>query len=103
MHYYFLLAFTSFLDRKRVTPKNPAPGAIILSNATASSLEEMSQRGQAVGNTLSDLIDSRFEPQISRSKDECVSASPTAVGDIGVARRGGRLPPNQNTTNDKKL
>ena len=39
--------------------------------------EEMSQRGQAVGNNVYDLTGLRFEPQTSRSKDERVTASPT--------------------------
>ena len=37
----------------------------------------MSQRWQAVGNTVSDLAYPRFEPQTSCFKDERVSARPT--------------------------
>ena len=37
----------------------------------------MSQRWQAVGNVVSDLIGPRFEPQIYRSRDEHVTARPT--------------------------
>ena len=33
-------------------------------------------RRRAVGNTVSDLTDLRFEPQTSRSRDECVTAGP---------------------------
>ena len=39
--------------------------------------EEMLQQWRAVGNTVSDLTGSRFEPQTSRSKDERVTAQPT--------------------------
>ena len=41
--------------------------------------EEMLQRWRAVGNTVSDLTGSRFEPQTSRSRDERVTARPTLV------------------------
>ena len=34
------------------------------------------QRWQAVGNTVSNLTGPRFEPQISRSRDERVTARP---------------------------
>ena len=37
----------------------------------------MSQRWRAVGSTVSDLTGPRFEPQTSRSRDECVTARPT--------------------------
>ena len=36
--------------------------------------EEMLQRWRAVGNTVSDLTGSRFEPQTSRSRNERVTA-----------------------------
>ena len=39
--------------------------------------KEISQRWQAVGNTVSDLTGPRFEPQTSRSRDERVTARPT--------------------------
>ena len=39
--------------------------------------EEMSQRWRAVGNTVFDLTDPRFEPQTSRSRDERVTTRPT--------------------------
>ena len=39
--------------------------------------KKMSQRWQAVGNTVFDLIDLSFEPQTSRSRDERVTAQPT--------------------------
>ena len=40
------------------------------------SFEETSQRWRVVGNTVSDLTGPRFEPQTSRSIDECVTARP---------------------------
>ena len=39
-------------------------------------IEEMPQRSRAVGNTVSDLIGPRFEPQTSHSADERVTAQP---------------------------
>ena len=39
--------------------------------------EEMSQRWRANGNAVSDLTEPRFEPQISRSRDERVTSRPT--------------------------
>ena len=39
--------------------------------------EEMSQQWQAIGNTVSDLTDPRFEPQTYRSREERVTARPT--------------------------
>ena len=41
------------------------------------SFEKMSQRWRAIGNTVSDLIDPRFELLTSRSRDERVTARPT--------------------------
>ena len=38
-----------------------------------SSFEEMSQRWRAVGNNVSDLTGSEFEPQSSRFKDERIT------------------------------
>ena len=40
-------------------------------------LEEMSQRWRAVGNIVTDLTDPKIEPQISRSRDEQLTARPT--------------------------
>ena len=48
-------------------PRNTAP------------FEEMLQRWQAVGNTVSDLTGPRFKLQTSRSRDERVSARPTGL------------------------
>ena len=39
--------------------------------------EEISQRLQGVGSTVSNLADSKFEPQTSRSRDKPVTAPPT--------------------------
>ena len=44
---------------------------------STASFEEMSQSWRAVGNTVSDLTSPRFEPQISCSRDESVTARPT--------------------------
>ena len=41
------------------------------------SLEEMSQRWQAIDNTVSDLTGPRFEPHASRSRDERATARST--------------------------
>ena len=38
--------------------------------------KQMSQRWQMVDNTVSDLTGERFQPQTSRSRDECVTARP---------------------------
>ena len=53
------------------------PISELLCSGNAASFEEMSQRWRAVGNTVSDLTGPRFEPQISRSGDERVTARPT--------------------------
>ena len=39
------------------------------------SFEEVLQRRQAIGNTVSDLTGPRFEPQTSRSRDKRVANS----------------------------
>ena len=44
----------------------------------AASVEKMLQRWRAAGNTVSDLTGPRFEPQTSRSTDECITAWPIA-------------------------
>ena len=41
--------------------------------------EVMSQRWQAIGNTVSDLTGTRFEVRTSRSRDESVTARPTGL------------------------
>ena len=46
------------------------PISASLHPGNTASLEEMSQRWRAVGNTVSDLTGARFEPQTSRSRDE---------------------------------
>ena len=52
--------------------------------------------GKAVGNTVSELIDPRFEPQISRSRDERVIARPTG-------RLTGRMRYCYSSTNEQPL
>ena len=47
------------------------------------SSEGISQRWRAVGNTLFDLTGPRFEPQTSCSRDERVTARPTAAQKYG--------------------
>ena len=46
----------------------------VIAPGNTASFEEILQRWRAVGNTVSDLTSPRFEPQTSRSKDECVTA-----------------------------
>ena len=41
------------------------------------SFEEVLQRRQAIGDTVSDLTGPRFKPQTSRSRDKRVAARPT--------------------------
>ena len=53
------------------------PISASLRPSNTASFEEMSQRWRAVGNTVSNLTGSRFEPQTSRSRDERVTARPT--------------------------
>ena len=48
----------------------------LLQAFNTAAFEEMSQQWRAVGSTEYDLTDSRFEPQISRSRDEWVTARP---------------------------
>ena len=40
------------------------------------SFEEMLQRWRAVGNTVSDMTDPKFESQTSRFRNQCVTAGP---------------------------
>ena len=53
------------------------PISASLRSGKTTSFEEISQRRQAVGNTVSDLTGPRFEPQISCSRDKRVAARPT--------------------------
>ena len=48
--------------------RGPSHASLRLGNTVP--FEEMLQRWRAVSNTVSDLTSARFEPQISRSKDE---------------------------------
>ena len=49
---------------------------VIAPAGNKASLEEMLLRWRAVGNTVSNLTGPRSEPQISRSKDDCVVTRP---------------------------
>ena len=49
---------------------------IIAPAGYAASVEEMLQRWRADGNTVSELISPRFEPQTFRSRDERVTVRP---------------------------
>ena len=53
------------------------PISASLRPGNTASFEEVSQRRQAVGNTVSDLTGPRFKPQTSRSRDKRVAARPT--------------------------
>ena len=52
----------------------PGPISVSLRPGNTALFEEMSQRWRVVGNTVFDLTGPRFEPQISRSRDEGVTA-----------------------------
>ena len=55
-------------------------GSSLRQNARATQLlKKMSQRSQAVGNTVFDLTGPRFEPHISRSRDERVTFRPNSI------------------------
>ena len=49
----------------------------VIAPGSTASFEGMSQRRQVVGNTVSDLTGSRFEPRTSRSRDKRITARPT--------------------------
>ena len=53
------------------------PISASLRSGNTASFEEMSQRWQAVGNTMSNLTGPRFELATSRSKEERVTARPS--------------------------
>ena len=53
------------------------PISASLRPGNTASFEKVSQRWQAVGNTVSDLTGPRFKPQTSRSRDKRVAARPT--------------------------
>ena len=55
----------------------PISASLRLANAVC--FKQISQRWQAVGNTMSGLTGPRFEPQTSRSKDERIIAQQTGV------------------------
>ena len=60
------------------------PISASLRPGNAALFEEMLQRWRAVGNTVSDLTGPRFEPQTSRSRDECVTARPTGRFQLSI-------------------
>ena len=60
--------------------------------ANIAPFEEMSQWWRAVGNTVSDLTGKRFEPQTSRSRDECVTARLTGCSKIQFMTRNCVVP-----------
>ena len=59
---------------KRVTSLRGLYIRVIAPACNAAPFEEMSQRWRAIGNTVSDLTGAIFEPQISQSRDERVTA-----------------------------
>ena len=66
------------LDYAEACNELAGPISASLRPGNTAPFEEMSQRWRAVGNTVSDLTGLRFEPQTSRSRDERVTARPTA-------------------------
>ena len=69
--------YSRWITPKRVTSwRGPSPRQCARATQLRT-FEEMSQRWRAVGSTVSDLTGPRFEPQTSRSRDECVTARPT--------------------------
>ena len=48
-----------------------------ISQSSVAPFQDMLQRWQAVGKTVSDLTGPRFEPPTSRSRDERITARPT--------------------------
>ena len=65
------------LDYAEACNELAGPISASLRPGNTAPFEEMSQRWQAVGNTVSNLTGPRFEPQTSRSRDERVTARPT--------------------------
>ena len=66
------------LDYAEACNELAGPISASLRPGNTAPFEEMSQRRRAVGNSVSDLTGPRFEPQTSRSRDERVTARPTA-------------------------
>ena len=67
--------FITPLPRSRNPGAGPVSASMRSGNTTL--YEEMSQRWQAVGNTVSDLTRPRFKLLTSRSKDKRITARPT--------------------------
>ena len=69
------LHYARWVTPKRVT--SLPPNLCVTTLRQHSFFRKMSQRWLVVGKTESDLTDPRFEPQISRSRDESITAWPT--------------------------
>ena len=65
------------LDYAEACNELAGPISASLRPGNTAPFEETSQQWRAVGNTVSNLTGPRFEPQTSRSRDECVTARPT--------------------------
>ena len=63
---------------QRLCNKFAKPISGSLRHCNTATFEEMSQRWRTVGNKVPDLTGQRFETQNSRSRDERVTARPTA-------------------------
>ena len=66
----------SFITQKRVTSWRAGPISALLRRATQLLSKKWSQWWRAVGNSVFNLTGPRFEPQISRSRDERVTIRP---------------------------
>ena len=65
------------LDYAEACNEFAGPISASLRPGNTAPFEEMSQRWRAIGNTVPDLTGPSIEPQISRSRDERISARPT--------------------------
>ena len=81
-----IFRYTQYITPKRATSwQGPSP--CHCTQANTASLEEMSQRLQAVGKPVSDLTGLGFEPQTSHSKDQRVIAWPTGQLVVNLKRK----------------
>ena len=69
---YFVVFLPDYTPKRETSWRGP-PISTSLRPGNTASIEEMSQRWQAVGNTVSNLTGPRFEP---RTRDERVTAQP---------------------------
>ena len=67
--------YTRCITLKHVTSLR-GPSSCHCTCSNTASFEEMLQRWQAIGNTVSDLTIPRFEPQTSCSRDKHITAQP---------------------------